>query len=442
MKRATSWSLIIVLLLSFFQGLSFAQRPVIIAKIDAEIDPGMAAYVRRVVEDARQRNAAALIFEINTFGGRVDAATQIKDAILNSDVKTYAFVNKRAVSAGSLIALSCRKVIMAPGSLIGATTVVDEAGKKQSEKYQAYMRSEMRSTAERNGKRKDIAEGMVDESVRIDSLNPQGNKLVSLTYAEAKQYGICDTVLSDIEEVLSLAGLQNSQCIYTEINWAEKFVGFLNQPFVSSLLILIGLIGIFTEFKSPGLGVPVIMGIIAFALFFGSSYLLQLASLWEIILFILGLALLALEIFVVPGVGILGVAGILLMIGSIFFSMFSSGPDMTISMQRAIVQLSFTLLAAIAIFAMLFRFLPKSDHFRKLTLEASNASGAGFVSSTNYAGLAGSAGESVTPLRPAGVVMINGQKYDVITDGDFIPKGERITVAQVEGSKIIVKRLA
>jgi membrane-bound serine protease (ClpP class) len=303
------------------------------------------------------------------------------------------------------------------------------------------MRSEMRSTAERNGRRKDIAEGMVDETVKNEELNPNGDKLLSLTFEEARQYGICDTVLNDAHEMLVYIGAPEAPVIYTEMNWAEKAVGFLNQPFVSSFLIIIGLIGIFTEFKSPGLGVPVIAGIIAFALFFGSSYLLQLASIWQIALFIIGLGLLALEIFVIPGFGVAGVIGIGLMIGSIFFSLFSNGPDMSSSIHYAIIQLSFTLLITIALFALLIRFLPKSDRFKWLTLQTSNASDKGFVSSNSYVSLIGKQGQTVTALRPAGVVLIEGEKYDVIADGDYINKGEQVSLVVAEGSKIIVRRL-
>jgi membrane-bound serine protease (ClpP class) len=419
----------------------FAQGFVYHVRINTEIDLGVAPYIRRVIDDAEKKGASAIIFEVNTFGGRVDAATQIKDAIIHSPVRTIAYVNDRAVSAGALISLSCEKIVMHAGSVIGASTVVDGEGKKQSEKYQAYMRSEMRSTAERYGRRKDIAEGMVDEKVQVEQLNPDGNKLISLTALEAKNFGICDTILNNEQQILSYIGLPNAQVIVLESNWAEKFVGFLNQPFVSSILIIIGLIGIFTELKSPGLGFPVVAGIIAFSLFFGSSYILQLASVWEIVAFILGLALLALEIFVIPGFGVTGILGIGLMIGSIFFSLFSSGPDMATSIQYAIVQLAVSLLITGLLVSLLIRYLPKSDRFKKLTLQTANASGAGFVASSNYGELLGKHGQSLTPLRPAGTVEISGEKYDVIADGDFINKNESVQVISVEGRKIKVSRV-
>ncbi len=417
----------------------FAQT-VVFAKIDKEIDLGVAPFVRRVIEEADKKNAAAIVFEINTFGGRVDAAAQIKDAILNSKTPTVAFVNKRAISAGAFISLSCKRIVMASGSVMGASTVVDQEGKKQSEKYQAYMRSEMRSTAERNGRRADIAEGMVDESVVIPELNEQGNKLVSLTYLDARRFGMCDTILDSRQEILGYLGFPNATVVDAEVNWAEKFVGFLNNPFVSSLLIMIGLVGIYAELKSPGLGFPVLAGVIALTLFFGSSYLLQLASVWEIVLFIIGLCLLAIEIFVIPGFGVVGILGIGLMIGSIFFSLFSSGPDISQSLQRAIIQLAFSLLGTIGSIALLVKYLPKSDRFLKLTLQTKNASAEGYVSANDLSFLLGKEGITLTPLRPAGVVLLGDEKYDVIADGNFIEKNTKVVVQKTAGGKIIVAK--
>ena len=418
---------------------AFAQV-VYFAKVDKEIDLGIAPFIRRVVEEANAKNAVSIVFEINTFGGRVDAATQIKDAILNSPVPTVAYINKRAVSAGALISLSCKRIIMSSGSVIGASTVVDQEGKKQSEKYQAYMRSEMRSTAERNNRRADIAEGMVDESVVVPELNETGSKLISLTYLDAKRFGMCDTILDSRQEILHYLGVPAATVIETEMNWAEKFVGFLNNPFVSSLLIMIGLVGIYAELKSPGLGFPVLAGIIALTLFFGSSYILQLASVWEIVLFIIGLGLLAIEIFVIPGFGVVGVLGIGLMLGSIFFSLFTTGPDLSQSLQRAIIQLAFSLLGTIGSIALLVKYLPKSDRFQRLTLQTKNASAEGFVSAADLSYLLGKEGKTLTPLRPAGAVLLDDQKYDVIADGNFIEKNEIVVVQKTVGGKIIVSK--
>ena len=428
------------LLISIFISLSlFAQtKSVFYAHIEGEIDLGKAPFVRRVIAEATEANASAIIFEINTFGGRVDAATQIKDAILESKVPTVAFVNKRAVSAGALISLACKTIIMAPGSIIGASTVVDEQGKKQSEKYQSYMRSEMRSTAEKNGRRGDIAEAMVDERVVIPGID-DSTKLLSLTYQEAQSLGICDTVFSTRQDILDYLSLSNATIIERNSSWAERLVAFLNTPFVSSLLIIIGLIGLYSELKAPGLGFPGVAGVFAFALFFGSSYILQVASSLNIILFIVGLILLILEIFFIPGFGVTGIAGIALVIGSIFFSLFKIGPVFDHhAFQIAVMQMAAALIVSVGSISLLVKYLPKSDRFLKLALHDQVSASGGFIASSDFSEIIGKSGESITALRPAGKVMVEDKIYDVVTDGRFVEKNKPIKVISTDKNRIIV----
>ncbi len=409
------------------------------ARIDGEIDLGKAPFVRRVISEAEENHASGIIFEINTFGGRVDAATQIKDAILESKIPTVAYINKRAVSAGALISLACKTIIMAPGSVIGASTVVDQEGKKQSEKYQSYMRSEMRSTAEKNGRRGDVAEAMVDERVSIPGID-DSTKLLSLTYHEALDLGMCDTVLNSNSGILKYISLTGAQIVEVKSNWAEHLVAFLNTPFVASLLIIIGLIGLYSELKAPGLGFPGVAGMIAFALFFGSSYILQIASSLNIILFITGLILLIIEIFFIPGFGITGISGIALIIGSIFFSLFKIGPVFDHhAFQTAVVQLASALVISVTVISLIVKYLPKSDRFLKLSLHDNVSASSGFIASNNFADIIGKAGESVTPLRPAGKVSVDGTIYDVVTEGSFIEAKKPVKVISADGNKIVVR---
>ncbi len=416
------------------------QNKIYYAHIQDEIDLGLAPHIKRVISEAEQNGAKAIIFEINTFGGRVDAATQIKDAILDSKVMTIAFVNKRAISAGALITLSCKKIVMAKGASIGASTVVDQTGAKQAEKYQSYMRSEMRSTAERNGRRTDVAEGMVDETVVVDSLD-NDKKLITLTSEEALRYGICDTIIDNKAGIAGAFGFKDYEFVSIETNWAERFVRFLNNPVVSSLLIMIGLVGLFTEIKTPGWGFAGTAALIALALFFGSSYILELASIMEILIFVTGVVLLALEIFVIPGFGIAGVLGILLIIGSIFFSLLNTDIYLDDNiLYTAIIQLAGSLLAGIILFSLIFKYLPKSQQFHKMVLSDQLTGRDNTATSGIENELMGSIGATITPLRPSGIVNINGNRYDVVTAGDYIEKGEEIIVINVEGSKIVVKK--
>ncbi|HVO74317.1 MAG TPA: nodulation protein NfeD [Ignavibacteriaceae bacterium] len=425
----------------FFLNLQvFPQHKVVyLGAIDSEIDLGLSPYVSRVISEAEKENADAVIFHINTFGGRVDAATQIKDAILASKVLTIAFINNRAISAGSLIALSCRKIAMVPGSSIGAATVVDQSGQKLSEKYQSYMRSEMRSTAERNGRRTDIAQGMVDERIVVEGLD-DSTTLITLTADEAKKYGIADTLVNNIDDLLKAFDLKGAEVKRMDFNWAEEVVRFLNNPIVSSLLIMIGLIGIYTEIKTPGWGLPGTVALISLALFFGSSYILQLASILDILLFIAGVVLLALEIFVIPGFGVTGITGIVLIVAALFMALVGSGPFIDWNqVSIAIFQLAGALVCSILIFLLLVKFLPKTSAFNRLVLADVESADKGFVSYPSDKELIGKEGIALTDLRPAGSAEFSGERIDVVADWDYIVRGKKVKVIRVEGIKVVVK---
>ncbi len=431
--------LFILVFLSFISSVFAQHKLIYIGNIDDEIDLGMAPYIKRVINEAEKNDASAIIFRINTFGGRVDAATQIKDAILNSKVKTIAFIDKRAISAGALIALSCEKIVMVPGASMGASTVVDQTGQKQSEKYQSFMRSEMRSTAEKNKRRPDIAQGMVDETIAIPGLNDNATKLITLTSEEAVKFKMADTMLSSMQDVKKMFDLENAEEVTLKSNWAESFVRFLNNPVVSSLLIMIGLIGIFTEIKMGVWGLPGTVAVIALGLFFGSSYILQLASILDIVVFILGVILLLIEIFVIPGFGIIGVIGIGMMVTGLFLGLVSDFQlnDSTL-VSTAIIQLA-SVFVGTGIFAFaMSKFLPKMNAWNKMILQEHISSKSGYASKANFKHLVGVEGVALTDLRPAGNAIINGNRVDVVTEGNYINHDSPIIVKSVEGSKIVV----
>ena len=420
--------------------ISASNKKVYLARIDSEIDLGMAPFIKRVISEAEKNNAQAIIFHINTFGGRVDAATQIKDAILNSKVKTIAFIDKRAISAGALIALSCEKIYMVPGASIGASTVVDQSGEKQSEKYQSFMRSEMRSTAERNGRRADIAEGMVDERIVVSDLEDDSTKLITLTSEEALKVGIADKIVNSIEDAEKEAGFAGAEIVEVKGNFAEDLVRFVNHPIVTSILIMIGLVGLFTEIKTGGWGWPGSLAVIALLLFFGSNYILDLASAFEIVIFIIGVVLLLLEIFVIPGFGIVGVVGILLMISGLFLGLvgdFSITDPNDIS--NAIIQLASSFLMTAVFIYILSRFLPKTKMWNNLILQSKISSTSGYTSSLDLTSLIGAEGIALTDLRPAGTAVINGKRVDVVTDGEYIKNGTSLVVNFIQGSRVVVE---
>jgi len=436
---------VLILILSFlFSQYSFAQNSKIyIAHIESEIDLGLAPYITRVINEAEKAHAKAIIFKVNTLGGRVDAAIQIKDAILSTNILTIAFVNHRAISAGALITLSCDKIVMVPGASIGAATVVDQAGKKVGEKYQSFMRSEMRTIAEKNGRRKDVAQGMVDEKIIVKGL-VDSTQLITLTTKEAINYGIADTTVADFNSLLKVFNLQKASVIDVSSNWAEDVVKFLNNAVVSSILIMIGFFGLFAEVKTPGWGVPGTAGIVALILFFGSSYILALASIIDIVLFVVGLVLIILEIFVIPGFGVAGISGIIMVIISLFLAL--SGTNMpyvdTSIISIALIQLSTALAGALLLIFILAKFLPKSSTFSRLILAESEKTNKGFVSANKISKIVGKEGVALTTLRPAGIVEIDGKRIDAMTEGDYIEKGEKIVVISSEGIKVVVAKVS
>lgn len=432
--------IITILAILSFSNFYVAQDKVYVAEIEGMIDLGLAPYVKRVVEEADQNAAKALIFKINTFGGRVDAATQIKDAIINAKVKTIAFIDKRAISAGALISLSCDKIVMVPGASIGATTVVDQSGQKQSEKNQSYMRAEMRATAERTGRRTDIAEGMVDETVVVEGL-VDSTKLITLTSEEALRYGIADSVIADFNLFLEAYNLQDAEVVSLDSNWAEDLIRFINNPIITSIILMVALVGMFTEIKTPGWGLPGTAAVIALALFFGAGYILELASIIEIVIFIAGVILLITEIFVVPGFGLFGAAGIILIIGSLFLGLISDFPLVDWGMiQMATIQLAAAFILAIIFVYFLLKTLPKSHIWNKLVLQRNIEAGSGYTSDVKLKELLGKKGKALTDLRPSGAAIIENGRFDVVTNGEYINKGTKIVVIYEEGSKVIVEK--
>lgn len=417
----------------------FGQKKVYYANIEGDIDLGLAPYVKRIVDEANSAAADAILFRVNTFGGRVDATTQIKDAILNSNMLTIAFVDKRAISAGSLISLSCQKIVMVPGASIGATTVVDQSGTKQSEKAQSYMRSEMRATAERNGRRTDIAEAMVDERVVVPGL-VDSTQLLTLTSAEALQYGIADTILATETEVLTYFGLENAEIVKQNVNWGESVVRFLSHPIVSSILIMVAMVGMFTEIKTPGWGLPGTAALIALGLFFGTGLIVDLVSVIEIIIFVVGVALLLIELFVVPGFGVFGILGIGAVVASLFLGLLADFNIVSWDMiSIALIQLAASFIATFIIGYFLSKALPKTSVFNKLILRDNIIIRSGYATEPETLDLVGKEGEAVTDLRPSGTVLIGDSRIDVVTEGDYLAKGSKVKVVKESGSKVVVR---
>jgi len=429
-------------------GPLFAQKtPVVyVAPIEGIIDLGLAPFVQRVLGEATDAGAAAVILDINTFGGRVDAAVLIRDALLNARVKTVAFVNKRAISAGALISLAAEKIVMADGGTIGAATPVQMGqpgapAQPVEEKTVSYVRKEFRATAESRKRPPLIAEAMVDADVAIPDLIEKG-KLLTLTTAEALKHKVADFRADTIESVLEQLGLAGAEVRRASPNWAENLVRFLTHPIVSSLLITIGMLGIIMEIRTPGFGVPGALGITSLALFFWGHWLVQLAGWEELLLVGSGIFLLALEIFVVPGFGITGILGIAAMLGGLSLSLIGAGATWEFTL-KAVSQVVFSLLAALIVSLFTLKYLPRLPFGRRLILDTELPTDKGYVSAPESdLSWQGKTGRAVSPLRPAGIADIESHRVDVVSDGEFIEAGAPIIVSRVDGNRIVVRRHA
>ncbi len=420
-------------------------RVVHVAPIEGIIDLGLAPFVKRVLDDATAAGAAAVVLEINTFGGRVDAAVQIRDALLDSRVKTIAFVNKRAISAGALIGLAAEHIVMTGGSTIGAATPVlagaPGAGSQPvSEKTVSYVRKEFRATAESRKRPPLIAEAMVDADVAIRGLIEKG-KLLTLTTDEALKHKVADFRADTLEDALEKLGLGGAEIRRATPNWAENVVRFLTHPVVSSLLITVAMLGIIIELRTPGFGIPGALGVSSLALFLWGHWLVQLAGWEELMLALAGVALLLLELFVIPGFGIAGILGILAILGGLVLSMVGPGDTAQFIMQ-ALTRVVFALLFALLASLLLLRLLPRLPFGSRLILKRGLSSAQGYASAPETDLLwMGKSGRASTPLHPSGIAEIEGHRIDVVSEGDLIEAGQSIEVIRVDGNRIVVRQI-
>jgi membrane-bound serine protease (ClpP class) len=418
---------------------------VYVAPVEGIIDLGLAPFVQRVLDEAATANAAAVILEVNTFGGRVDAAVVIRDALLRARVRTVAFVDKRAISAGALISLAAETIAMADGGTLGAATPVQMGqpgapAQPVAEKTVSYMRKEFRATAESRKRPPLLAEAMVDPDVEVPGLNPKG-KLLTLTTDEALTHGIADFRADSVAAVLTTLGLSGAEIRRVTPTWAETLVRFLTHPLISSLLTTIGILGIILELRTPGFGVPGALGILSLGLFFWGHWLVMLAGWEEVLLVAVGLGLLAVEIFVTPGFGLAGTLGLAALLGGLGLSLVGSGATWE-AILTAAGQVVVSLLLAIAASLVMLRFLPRLPFGRRLVLSTELEAREGFASAPEADLMwLGKCGTAASTLRPAGIATFEGERVDVVSDGEFIETGEPITVVKVDGNRIVVRQL-
>ncbi len=414
---------------------------VLVASIDGMIDLGQGPFIERVLARAVEEKAALVVIEVNTFGGRVDAAVLVRDHLLRSPVPTVAFINPRAISAGALISLAAEKIVMTPGGTIGAATPVQmgqpgEAPKPTDEKSVSYVRKEFRSTADARGRPGLIAEAMVDADVEIDGVIEKG-KLLTLTTDDALEHGVADEVANDLPELLSKLGFVNADVQHVGENWAEEVLRFITHPAVASLLMTLGMLGLLLEMRTPGFGLPGLVGVLCLAAFFWGHWIVQLVGWEQLSLVALGLVLLALEVFVLPGFGIAGVLGIIAIGAGLSTSLFGAGASLRV-VALALSHVIISSAVAVVLSLGLLRFLPSLPGGRKLVLATDLNDGE--RGGSPLPSLLGVAGMAVTPLRPAGIASLAGRRVDVVSEGEFIDRDQPIIVIRDDGSRIVVQQ--
>jgi membrane-bound serine protease (ClpP class) len=442
--------ILIILLIFSLVAPVFAQKTgktkVFVLEIKSSIDARMNRYIKDGLQNAEKANADYILMDMDTFGGTLYDGDLIRQQILNFKKPVLAFVNKNAASAGSLIAIACDSIYMAKGANMGAATVVNGlTGAAAPDKYQSYMRSIMRSTAAANHRDPRYAEGMVDEEMEIDSLKPLG-RVITFTTNEAIKYGYCEGEANSIEEVLKKANIRNYEIKKYEMPFTENIIAFFMNPIVSGILILCILGGLYFELQSPGLGLPIIVALTALTLLLVPYYLSGLAANWEIAVFVVGVILLAIEIFAIPGFGVTGISGLILIFTSLVLMMLGNDFfDFDNVSDTQIIQSLLTVLGGMTGTIVLAfiggRKLIESQRFKKLTLQETLDSKEGYNNDFIKENLIGSIGTAFTVLRPSGKVMINGSVYDASAKTGFIDQHDAITVVEQEGSFVRVKKV-
>ncbi len=401
--------------------------PVIVINIKGEIDGGQAALVHKAMAEANNKKARAVLVEIDTFGGLVDAATVIRDQIIEAPVDTICYVKNRAWSAGALIAIAHKKIAIAPGGSIGAAEPIPA-----TEKTIAALKAEFAATANKSGRDPKVAEAMVDKTLGLPGYAQPG-QILALTDYQAVKVGYADLVAAERADVLAHFGLAGAPVVEYHQGWAEKVAGWLSNPYVKSALLSLIFLAILTEIKTAGVGVAALIGLGAVLLFFASQWLTGLAGWIEIALFVAGAVLIVIEIFT-PGMGLFGLGGIICILASFFLTL---GGNLT-----ALNLMAVSMVIAIGIFLLIVKKLPTSRLWSRLILSDAETTNAGFVSSDDYQHYVGRTGVVLKILRPAGVIDIDGAHLDVVSEGQFVTVGNKVKVVSVSGNRIVVRPLA
>lgn len=408
------------------------EKIVYVVPIEETVEKGLLAFLERAVEEAEDANAEAIIFDVNTPGGAVDAADGIGKLLTGTELKTIAFVNKKALSAGAYISLNTDEIYMVPGSTMGSAAIIDQQGNTAGKKAESYWFAAMKSAAVESGRDPVYAQAMADESIDLPELDAGKGKLLTLTAEQALEVGYSEGTVKNLDALLEKLGYKNAEIRNVDESFAEKLARFLTHPVVIPILMTIGSLGLVLELYSPGFGLPGLAGLTSLLLFFYGHLVAGLAGFETLILFVLGIGLILMEFFV-PG-GIAGAIGFLAIIASFFIA-----SDNVVHMG---ISLLIALTASVLVSILMIRvFGKRMKLFKRIILTDSTSTEKGYVSNKNRLELIGVEGITLTPLRPSGTILIEDERIDVVSEGAFIPKDRKVRILKTEGSRIVVREV-
>ncbi|MCD4678871.1 MAG: nodulation protein NfeD [Bacteroidales bacterium] len=413
--------------------------------IKEEIAPPIWHKTKKAFKHANEINADRILIHMNTYGGLLDAADSIRTIILQSKIPVYVFIDNNAASAGALISIACDSIYMRSGATIGAATVVNQTGEALPDKYQSYMRAMMRSTAEATGRDPDIAQAMVDPSITIPGISDSG-KVLTFTTSEAIENEFCEAMTETVDDVLKEAGIENYEIIELKLTLTDKIIGFLINPMVSGILIMVIVGGIYFELQTPGVGFPIAASALAAVVYFAPLYIEGLANNWEILIFIIGIILLLVEIFAIPGFGVAGISGLILMIAGLSLSMVDNiGFEFSDFQITGLIKAFFIVIIAMFLSIISSFFITRqvftTTTFGHLALDSIQEVENGYsISDKVYKSMVGKMGIALTILRPAGKVEIENEIFDAVAETSYIEKGEKIEVVKYETSQLFVTK--
>lgn len=429
--------------------------------IKEDIMPAAWRITQRGFDEASEQNADVIIIHMNTYGGMVNMADSIRTKILNSTIPVWVFIDNQAASAGALISIAADSIYMRQGGSIGAATVVNQTGEVAPDKFQSFMRSTMRATAEAKGKipvvvdgdtiykwRRDprIAEAMVDPSVYIEGIIDD-DKVLTFTTEEAIRWGYCEGSAETVAELIDNVGIKDYKVVEFKPTLIDKIIGLLTSPVISGLLIMLIVGGIYFELQTPGVGFPLAVAVLGAILYFAPLYIEGMAEHYELIIFIVGLILIAVEVFALPGFGVAGISGIILVIIGLTVALIDNDifrdvrPFSWIEVLQPLALVAFSILAGLIGSIILSRKLITSPAFPSLALNSSLTQEEGYIGVDKHQkDMLGKTGIAVTVLRPSGKVQIDDEIFDAVSDEGFINKNEKVKVIKDEAGQIYVMR--